>query len=123
MHLKGKAWTFGEDVDTDVIIPAKYLNTSDPKELASHVMEGAGPEFAARIFYRNAFNIGLPIVECPGIADGVEQGDEIEIDAANGKIKNLTKGTEFSAKPIPEFMQELINKGGLVKWTKEKIKA
>ena len=164
MHLKGKAWIFGEDVDTDIIIPAKYLNTSDPKELASHVMEGAGPEFAegvsegdvivagknfgcgssrehapiaikaagvsavvadnyARIFYRNCFNIGLPIFECPGITDGIEQGDEIEIDAANGKIKNITKGTEFSAKPIPDFMRNLIAKGGLVEWTREKIKA
>lgn len=164
MQLKGRVWAYGDDVDTDVIIPAKYLNTSDPDELASHVMEGAGTEMAgnvkpgdiivagknfgcgssrehapiaikaagvgavvagsfARIFYRNAFNIGLPIFESPEAIKGVEKGDELEIDAGTGVIRNLTKGTEFKAKPIPEFMRDLIEKGGLVKWTKEKIKA
>jgi 3-isopropylmalate/(R)-2-methylmalate dehydratase small subunit len=164
MKFKGRAWTFGDDVDTDVIIPAKHLNTSDPKELAAHAMEGAGDEFAkgvkqgdliiagknfgcgssrehapiaikaagvsavvagsyARIFYRNAFNIGLPIFESPGIMDAVKKGDEIEIDADRGVIKNLSTGNEFQAKPIPPFMQDLIKKGGLVEWTKEKIKA
>ena len=162
MKVKGKAWVFGDDVDTDIIIPAKYLNTSDPKELAAHAMEGAGDEFAkevqkddiivagknfgcgssrehapiaikeagvsvvvarsyARIFYRNAFNIGLPIFESNELADAVTQGDEIEVDADSGVIKNLTTGKEFKAEPIPEFMQELIGAGGLVEWTKKKL--
>jgi 3-isopropylmalate/(R)-2-methylmalate dehydratase small subunit len=164
MLLKGRVWVYGDDVDTDVIIPAKYLNTSDPKELAAHVMEGAGTEMAenvnpgdiivagknfgcgssrehapiaikaagvsavvagsfARIFYRNAFNIGLPIFEASGIIEGMENGDEMEIDAGSGVIRNVTKDMEFTAKPIPEFMRELIEKGGLVEWTREKIKA
>lgn len=162
MKLKGRAWIYGDDVDTDIIIPAKYLNTSDPKELAAHAMEGGGDEFAkgvkegdvivagknfgcgssrehapiaikaagvsavvarsyARIFYRNAFNIGLPIFESPELADGIAQGDEVEVDGDMGVIKNLTSGKEFKAEPIPEFMQELIGAGGLVEWTKEKI--
>ncbi len=164
MKFKGKAWTFGDDVDTDVIIPAMYLSTSDPKELAAHVMEGAGTDFAAkvkegdiivagknfgcgssrehapiaikaagisaviagsfaRIFYRNSFNIGLPIFEVPGIVEGVKPGDELEVDAESGAIRNLTSKKEFKAKPIPGFMRDLIAKGGLVEWTKEKIKA
>ena len=162
MKVKGKAWIFGDDVDTDIIIPAKYLNTSDPKELAAHAMEGSGDEFAkgvkkddiivagknfgcgssrehapiaikeagisvvvarsyARIFYRNAFNIGLPIFESDELVDNVTQGDDIEVDAETGVIKNLTNGKEFKAEPIPEFMQELITAGGLVEWTKKKI--
>ena len=164
MEFKGKVWTFGDDVDTDVIIPAMYLSTSDPKELAAHVMEGAGTEFAenvakgdiivagknfgcgssrehapialkaagvsaviagsfARIFYRNSFNIGLPIFEAPGLLESVKQGDELEVDATAGTIRNLTSGFETTAKPIPGFMRDLIEKGGLVAWTKEKIKA
>ncbi len=163
MKFKGKAWTYGDDVDTDVIIPAMYLNTSDPKELAAHVMEGAGTEFVenvqkgdiivagknfgcgssrehapiaikaagvsaviagsfARIFYRNSFNIGLPIFEAPGLLESLKQGDELEVDATTGVIRNLTNGTETTAKPIPGFMRDLIEKGGLVEWTKEKIK-
>lgn len=162
MLLKGKAWSYGDDVDTDIIIPAKYLNTSDPGELASHAMEGAGDEFAAnvrdgdiivagknfgcgssrehapiaikaagvsaviaksyaRIFYRNAFNIGLPIFESVEAADAVEQGHEVEVDAGSGAIKDITTGKEYKAEPIPEFMQELIAAGGLVEWTKKKI--
>ena len=162
MKVKGKAWIFGDDVDTDIIIPAKYLNTSDPKELAAHAMEGAGDEFAsgvrkgdvmvagknfgcgssrehapiaikeagisvviarsyARIFYRNAFNIGLPIFESDELVDAVTQGDEIEVDSSTGDIKNLSTGKEFKAEPIPEFMQELIGAGGLVEWTKKKL--
>ena len=162
MILKGKAWTYGDDIDTDIIIPAKYLNTSDPEELAAHAMEGGGDEFAsgvqkgdmivagknfgcgssrehapicikaagvsaviaksyARIFYRNCFNIGLPIFESSELADGVSQGDELEVDADNGTIKNLTTGKDYKAEPIPEFMQELIAAGGLVEWTKNKI--
>lgn len=162
MILKGRVWTFGDDVDTDAIIPARHLITSDPKELAAHVMEDADSEFPkkvrpgdiivagknfgcgssrehapiaikaagiqavvarsfARIFYRNAFNIGLPIFEVADIDGAVEEGDELEINADDGTIKNLTKNTEFEAKPIPPFMQELIHAGGLVEWTRAKI--
>lgn len=162
MRLKGKAWKFGADIDTDQIIPARYLNTSDPKELAKHCMEDADPEFVkkmkpgdiivadknfgcgssrehapiaiktagiscviaksfARIFYRNSFNMGLPIVECPEAVDAIDEGDEVEVDMDAGKIVNLTKGKTFSSQPIPPFMQGLINAGGLMEWVKKKI--
>ncbi len=162
MKLRGKAWKFGSDVDTDAIIPARYLNTSDPKELAKHVMEDADRDFHskikaggmiiadknfgcgssrehapiaikaagiqaviaksfARIFYRNAFNIGLPIFESPEASEKIDEGNEIEVDADMGIVRNITKNEEYHAKPIPPFMQELINSGGLVEWTKEKI--
>lgn len=162
MLLRGKVWKFGDDIDTDAIIPARYLNTSDPLELAKHVMEDADREFPskvrqgdiivagknfgcgssrehapiaikaagiqtviaksfARIFYRNAFNIGLPIFESVEAAEDIREGDEIEIDADTGIIKNLTKGREYKAKPIPPFMQELIGAGGLIEWVKKRI--
>ncbi len=155
MPFKGKAWRFGDDVDTDVIIPARYLNTSDPKELAAHCMEDADPEFVkrmspgdfivagknfgcgssrehapiaikaagvssviagsfARIFYRNSFNMGLPILECPEVVAGTGEGDELEVDTASGKITNLATGKTYQARPIPPFMQELIADGGLM---------
>jgi 3-isopropylmalate dehydratase small subunit len=164
MHLEGKAWKFGDNIDTDLIIPARYLNTSDPAELARHCMEDADPEFAgrvqagdlivggnnfgcgssrehaplaireagvscviartfARIFYRNAFNIGLPILECPAAVDGIRTGDVVAVDAATGKIKNLTTGAEFAAQPIPPFMQEIIAAGGLIEHVRLKIQA
>jgi 3-isopropylmalate/(R)-2-methylmalate dehydratase small subunit len=164
MIIKGKTWKFGDNIDTDAIIPARYLNTSDPKELAKHVMEDADRDFAskvkagdlivaganfgcgssrehapiamkaagiqavaaksfARIFYRNAFNIGLPIFESEEASEKIREGDEIEIDADKGKIRNITKGEEYTAKPIPSFMQELIATGGLIEWTKKRIKA
>jgi 3-isopropylmalate/(R)-2-methylmalate dehydratase small subunit len=164
MLIKGKVWLFGNDIDTDVIIPAKYLNTSDPKELAEHVMEGVDRDFSnkikegdiivagknfgcgssrehapiaikasgihaviaksfARIFYRNAFNIGLPIFESLEASEKIKETDEIEIDANRGTIKNITRQEEYKAKPIPGFMQELIEAGGLVEWTKKKLKA
>lgn len=162
MLLKGTTWRFGDDVDTDAIIPARYLNTSDPAELARHVMEDADKDFPAkvkagdvlvagknfgcgssrehapiaikaagiqavvarsfaRIFYRNSFNIGLPIFESPEASDMVRQGDVIEIDADKGIIRNATRAEEYPAKPIPPFMQELIEAGGLIEWTKKKI--
>lgn len=163
MILKGRVWKFGDNIDTDAIIPARYLNTSDPEELARHVMEDADKEFPskvkagdiivaganfgcgssrehapiaikaagiqaviaksfARIFYRNAFNIGFPIFESDEATDKIKQGDEIEIDADGGVIKNLNRKEEYTAKPIPPFMQELISAGGLIEWTKKKIK-
>jgi 3-isopropylmalate/(R)-2-methylmalate dehydratase small subunit len=162
MILKGKVWKFGDNIDTDAIIPARYLNTSDPEELAKHVMEDADKDFPskikqgdmiiarsnfgcgssrehapiaikaagmqaviaksfARIFYRNAFNIGLPIFESDEAADKISEGDEIEVDADNGVIRNITKSEEYTAKPIPPFMQELISAGGLIEWTKKRI--
>ncbi len=155
MNFTGKTWKFGENIDTDVIIPARYLNTSDPQELARHCMEDADPEFHkklakgdiivggknfgcgssrehapiaikaagiccviaptfARIFYRNAFNMGLPIFECKEAAEDIQQGDQIEVDGATGVIKNLATGKIYQAKPIPAFMQELIMDGGLI---------
>ena len=168
MRLKGKTWKFGADIDTDQIIPARYLNTSDPKELAKHCMEDADPEFVkkmklgdiivadknfgcgssrehapiaiktagiscviaksfARIFYRNSFNMGLPIVECPEAADVIKEGDEVEVDLGSGEIKIIKsqisnlKSQIFHAQPIPPFMQELLNTGGLMAWVKKKI--
>ncbi len=162
MKIKGRTWKFGADIDTDAIIPARYLNTSEPSELAKHVMEDADPEFPkkvspgdiivadknfgcgssrehapiaikaagvqavvarsfARIFYRNAFNIGLPIFESPEAAEDIKEGDEIEIDADSGLIKNLTTGKTYKAKPIPPFMQELISAGGLIEWTRKRL--
>jgi len=164
MIFKGRVWKFGDNIDTDAIIPARYLNTSDPKELARHVMEDADREFPnkvkpddiivggsnfgcgssrehapiaikaagiqavvaksfARIFYRNAFNIGLPIFESEKASEKINQGDEIEIDADKGVIRNITKNEQYTAKPIPPFMQELISAGGLIEWTKKRLKA
>ncbi len=162
MKFKGKAWKFGADVDTDAIIPARYLNTSEPKELASHCMEDSkNPEFIrkmrpgdiivaeknfgcgssrehapiaikaagvscvvaksfARIFYRNSFNMGLPIFESPEAVEGIKEGEEIEVDADRGVIRNLTTNREFKVAPVPPFMQELIAAGGLMAYTKKK---
>jgi 3-isopropylmalate/(R)-2-methylmalate dehydratase small subunit len=162
MLIKGRVWKFGDDIDTDAIIPARYLNTSDPVELAKHVMEDADKDFSqkvkagdlivagknfgcgssrehapiaikaagiqavvaksfARIFYRNAFNIGLPIFESEGASVKIKEGQEIEIDADRGVIRDMLTGEEYRANPIPPFMQELIDAGGLIEWTKEKL--
>ena len=156
MKSTGKVFKYGDNVDTDVIIPARYLNTSDPKELASHCMEDIDLNFAnnvkpgdiivanknfgcgssrehapiaikesgiscviastfARIFYRNAINIGLPILECEEAAKGIEEGDKVEIDFNTGIIKNVTKNETYQAEPFPEFMQNIIQNGGLIK--------
>ena len=159
-NIEGKAWKFGDDVDTDAIIPARYLNTSDPDELAKHCMEDADPTFAgkvkagdiivagknfgcgssrehapiaikavgvaciiaptfARIFYRNAFNTGLLILESAEAAKAIEDGHEVAVDPATGTIKDLTSGEQFKAQPIPEFMQKLLDDGGLIEhWRK-----
>jgi 3-isopropylmalate dehydratase small subunit len=163
MIFKGKVWKFGNDINTDLIIPARYLNTTNPQELAKHVMEdedkdfpqkvrvgdmivsgknfgcgssrehapiaikGAGisaviSESFARIFYRNAFNMGLPIFESIEAARDIDIGDEIEVNPAAGTIVNLTKGKTYTSKPIPPFMESLIAAGGLIQWTKQRIK-
>ena len=159
MNSKGKVFKYKDNVDTDVIIPARYLNTSDHKELAAHCMEDIDKDFVknvkegdiivanknfgcgssrehapiaikasgvscviastfARIFYRNAINIGLPILECEEAVNGIEQGDEVEVDFDTGAIKNLTKGTAFQAQPFPEFMKKIMAANGLVNYIK-----
>ncbi|OIP61707.1 MAG: 3-isopropylmalate dehydratase small subunit [Nitrospirae bacterium CG_4_9_14_3_um_filter_53_35] len=163
MPIKGRAFKFGKDVDTDQIIPARYLNTSDPDELARHCMEDADPEFIkkmapgdlivadknfgcgssrehapiaikaagvsaviaksfARIFYRNAFNMGLLIFESGDAVNGISQGDEIEVEMESGRILNRTTGKTYQAAAIPPFMRELINAGGLMAFVKKKIR-
>jgi 3-isopropylmalate/(R)-2-methylmalate dehydratase small subunit len=155
----GKVFKYGDNVDTDVIIPARYLNIADAKELASHAMEDIDKSFAskvkkgdivvagknfgsgssrehaplvlkvsgvkaviaptfARIFYRNAFNIGLPILECAEAAEKIDAGDEVTVDFKTGKIRNKTKGETYQAEPFPEFMQKLVAAGGLVNYVK-----
>lgn len=164
MKMRGKVHKYGSNVDTDVIIPARYLNTSDPKELAEHCMEDLDPDFVkkvrpgdvivaeenfgcgssrehapisikasgvscviaktfARIFYRNAINIGLPILQCPEAVDATADGHELEIDTASGTIVNLTTGETFKAMPFPEFMQNLISAGGLIPYVQQRIKS
>ncbi len=152
---------YGDNVDTDVIIPARYLNSSDPAELATHCMEDIDSDFVkkvhkgdiivaeknfgcgssrehapiaikaagvscviaetfARIFYRNAINIGLPIIECPEAAKGIESGDEVEVDFDSGIIRNLTKNTQFKGQAFPEFMQKIIASEGLINYINQK---
>ena len=160
--IEGKAWVFGDHVDTDVIIPARYLNTSDPEELGRHCMEDADPDFAkkvgkgdvivagenfgcgssrehapiaikaagvscviaksfARIFYRNSFNMGLPILESPEAVEGIKEGDRIRVDLSSGTIENLSTGESFNAVPIPPFMRELLDAGGLMPYVARKM--
>jgi len=162
MKLKGKVHKFGANVNTDVIIPGRYLNISDVAVLAKHCMEDIDKEFVnkvqsgdiivadtnfgcgssreqapitikanrvgcviaksfARIFYRNAINIGLPLLESEEAVDGLDNGDIVEVDLSNGKIVNVSKRRNFVAKPYPEFMMQLISTGGLVKYTKRRL--
>lgn len=161
MNVSGYVHKYGDNVDTDVIIPARYLNTADHKELALHCMEDIDGEFVkkvnngdvmvgganfgcgssrehapiaiknsgiscviaktfARIFFRNAINIGLAILECPEASEKIENGDRVEIDFDTGVIKNLTKKEEYQAEPFPEFIKDIINSDGLMNSLKKK---
>lgn len=161
MRAIGTVFKYGDNVDTDVIIPARYLNSSDPKELAGHCMEDIDKDFVsqvkegdlivadknfgcgssrehapiaikaagvscviaetfARIFYRNAINIGLPIIECPEASRGIEKGDQVEVDFDTGVITNKTKGTTFQGQAFPEFMQKIIKAEGLINYINQK---
>jgi 3-isopropylmalate/(R)-2-methylmalate dehydratase small subunit len=160
--LKGKVFKYGANVDTDAIIPARYLNVSEPSALAQHCMEDIDADFVrkvnngdiivattnfgcgssrehapiaikasgvscviaksfARIFFRNAINIGLPVLECSEAVDNTASGDVLEVDLASGKIKNLNNGKEFTAEPYPDFMGQLISAGGLIEYTKKRL--
>lgn len=164
MKLTGRVYKYGANVDTDAIIPARYLNVSDPAELAKHCMEDIDTDFVgkvqpgdiivaeanfgcgssrehaplaikaagvscviaesfARIFFRNAINIGLPIMECAEAVEGTQPGDVLEVELDRGIIKNLTREKVFQAKPYPDFMLELVSAGGLIEHTKKKIKS
>ena len=161
MKLKGKAHKYGANIDTDAIIPARYLNISEPAELAQHCMEGIDTDFLnrvkpgdiivattnfgcgssrehasiaikasgiscviarsfARIFFRNAINIGLPLLECAQ-ADEIEQGDELEVALEKGEVRNITRDRLFRAEPYPDFMLEIISAGGLIEHTRKKV--
>lgn len=155
IRLEGMTWKFGDDVNTDLIVPGKYLELVDYSEIALHAMEGIDPDFPkkvrkgdivvggrnfgcgssrehaaialkhvgvgavvaesfARIFYRNAINLGLPALECPGIAEAVREGDVLDIDLIRGKVKNTTTGRELNFVPLPGFMVAILSEGGLV---------
>lgn len=162
MIFKGRAWVFGDDIDTDVIIPVRFCNTTDPDEFGKHCMAGIDPDFPgkiaqgdilvakrnfgcgssrepaplsikyagisfviaktfARIFYRNAFNIGLPLLECADAPDEILEGDEIKVNVDTGEIRNISTGKKFHAKPIPPFMQDLIRDNGLMDHLAKKL--
>ena len=162
MKLKGKVHKYGANVNTDVIIPARYLNVSDPDELAKHCMEDIDADFLnkmkqddiimatsnfgcgssrehaplaikaagiscviaasfARIFFRNAINIGLPLLECSEAVEKTESGDELEIDLEKGEITNVSRGATYQAEPYPEFMADLIEVGGLIEYTRKRL--
>jgi 3-isopropylmalate/(R)-2-methylmalate dehydratase small subunit len=162
LKLKGKVHKYGANVDTDAIIPARYLSLSEPEELAQHCMEDIDSEFLdkvepgdiivadtnfgcgssrehaplaikaagiscviaksfARIFFRNAINIGLPLLECIEAVDGTETGDILEVDLITGEIRNITRNKAFTAKAYPDFMMQIINAGGLVEYTTKKL--
>lgn len=160
MKLQGKVWKFGDNIDTDLIIPARYLNVSDGSELAKHCFADIRPDFArdvssgdilvagrnfgcgssrehaplaireagisaiiaksfARIFYRNAFNIGLPLLESEDAVEGMSEGEQVSVDLTSGECKNINTGMTFSTNPIPDFMRDLIKAGGLVDYIRK----
>ncbi len=119
--LKGKVHKYGADVNTDEIIPARYLYLSEGNELAAHCMEDIDKDFFARIFFRNSINIGLPLLECPEAVDDIEKGDIVEVDLAKGAITNTRSGKTYTSKPYPGFMGELIAAGGLIEYTKKEV--
>ncbi|HZD58021.1 MAG TPA: AMP-binding protein [Anaerolineales bacterium] len=162
VRIRGRAWKFGKNVDTDAIIPARHCNTAVPGELAQHCMEDADPEFVekmsrgdlivadtnfgcgssrevapltikaagvsaviaksfARIFFRNSINIGLPILECVEAVDGIQEGDEIEVEPTTGTIRNLTRGETYKAEPFPDFLKRIIDRGGLLAYVEERL--
>ncbi len=155
--MAGRVWKFGDDVDTDAIIPGRYLTINDPVELASHAFEGVRPDFDvrpgdfvvagsnfgcgssrehaplalvgagvgcviarsfARIFFRNAINIGLPLLECPD-TDRIAEGDLLEVDLGSGRIRNLTRGENYQAAPLPDFLRSIVEAGGLKNYTRK----
>jgi 3-isopropylmalate/(R)-2-methylmalate dehydratase small subunit len=160
--MEGNVWKFGDDIDTDIIIPGRYLVVIDPKELAKHVMEGLDPDFHekvsegdfivggknfgcgssrehaplalkgagisaviaesfARIFYRNSINVGIPLLEAPGISKHLETGEKIEVDMDKGVIRKVESGEEYKFQKLPEFMLEILDKGGLIPYVKEQM--
>ena len=162
MKVKGVVHKYADNVDTDVIIPARYLNSADPEHLKQHCMEDIDSSFAsrvsegdimvagknfgcgssrehapvaikasgialviaeefARIFYRNAINVGLPILECPEAAQAIKAGDELEVDFDTGMITDITSGGSWQARPFPEFIKNLIDAGGLLEYTRSKL--
>ncbi|MFQ6091967.1 MAG: 3-isopropylmalate dehydratase small subunit [bacterium] len=162
MVLRGRAWKYGKNVDTDVIIPGRYANISEPDELAKHCLEDLDPDFAqkvksgdmivaetnfgcgssreiaplaikaagassviaksfARIFYRNAINIGLPIFECPKAVDNIEDGDQVEVDPAAGTIVNLSKNLSFRTELFPDFIERIVAEGGLMRYVASRL--
>ncbi len=163
MRQGSRVWKYGDNVDTDVIVPARYLTTSDPTELGSHCMEDIDARFAsrvspgdiivagenfgcgssrehapiaikasgvscviaksfARIFYRNAINIGLPILECPEAAAELQDGDAVEVDFESGVIRNLTSGARYKAMPFPPFVRGIVEAGGLIPYISAKLR-
>jgi 3-isopropylmalate/(R)-2-methylmalate dehydratase small subunit len=162
VKLQGTVWKYGDNIDTDGIIPARYLNVSTPEELAAHCMEDVDPEFArrvrpgdilmagenfgcgssrehaplalkgagvscviartfARIFFRNAINIGLPVLMCPAAVEGTQTGQTVEVDLERGLIRNLDTGALFQAEPFPPFLMEIIRSGGLVEFVRRRL--
>jgi len=162
MKLRGKVHKFGADIDTDVILPGRYLNLSDPQELARHIMEGLEPEFHrrfspgdiivattnfgcgssrehaplalkaagvaciiassfARIFFRNAINLGLPLLECEAAAEEAETGDIVEVELKEGSIYNISKDRRYQARPYPDFLLRIMDLGGLIEYTRRRL--
>jgi len=162
--IRGRVWKFGDDINTDVIYPGKYLPLTDPAEMALHAFEGLRPDFVkevkpgdviiagkyfgcgssreqaatclkalglgavvaesfARIFYRNAINQGLPILICPGVSKQVEEGQKLEIDLRSGTVKNIRTGATLQAQPLPDFVLEILEAGGLIPWLKRRLQS